>query len=464
MSFLFGTALLLAPVRIAGTALDDYVALEDPNFGFNLVDTLSLFGATVYVLNMTSQQWRSSNEADRTLWTHWVSIIVPSDPREGMGALFIDGGNNGDTTPQTDDEILSGLALLAVSTRTVIVDLQMVPNQPLTFAGEASSRSEDAILAYSFDQYLRTNDETWPALLPMVKSAVRAMDAAQLFLPTISGPSINSFIVAGNSKRGWTTWLTGAVDTRVVAIAPLVFELLNMDEQLNHQLEVYGLYPDPLSDYVDLGVFDRFDLPEGQALMDIIDPYEYRSRFADIPKYLINSTGDQFYPPDSSQFYFGDLPGTKYLRYVPNTDHSLAQAFLDVVVSLAGFYHSLTGGPPLPEFTWTVEECGSTIRVVATDQPASVNLWQATNPTARDFRLETIGPAWTSSTLVSTGDSVYLGQVSEPVQGWTAFFVELVYENEGFSTQKFTTEVRVIPDTLPFQSSSVRGDHWAQYE
>ena len=44
-----------------------------------------------------------------------------------------------------------------------------------------------------------------------------------------------------------------------------------------------------------------------------------------MPKLVLNSAGDQFFLPDSSQFYFDALPGPKKLRYTLNTDHSQAQ-------------------------------------------------------------------------------------------------------------------------------------------
>ena len=56
----------------------------------------------------------------------------------------------------------------------------MVPNQPLVFADDpGNQRNEDAIIAYTFDKFLKTQDPTWPLLLPMAKSAVRAMDTIQ---------------------------------------------------------------------------------------------------------------------------------------------------------------------------------------------------------------------------------------------------------------------------------------------
>jgi len=38
-----------------------------------------------------------------------------------------------------------------------------------------------------------------------------------------------------------------------------------------------------------------------------------------MPKFVINSSGDQFFLCDSAQFYFKDLPAPKHLYYNPNT-------------------------------------------------------------------------------------------------------------------------------------------------
>ena len=37
---------------------------------------------------------------------------------------------------------------------------------------------------------------------------------------------VDQFMVCGASKRGWTTWLTGAVDSRVIGIAVLSIHYL----------------------------------------------------------------------------------------------------------------------------------------------------------------------------------------------------------------------------------------------
>jgi PhoPQ-activated pathogenicity-related protein len=46
--------------------------------------------------------------------------------------------------------------------------------------------------------------------------------------------------VAGASKRGWTTWLTPAVDKRVRAIVPIVLDILNIVPNINHHWQAYG--------------------------------------------------------------------------------------------------------------------------------------------------------------------------------------------------------------------------------
>ena len=140
------------------------------------------------------------------------------------------------------------------------------------------------------------------------------------------------------------------------------------------------------------------------------------------PKLIINATGDQFFVPDSSRFYFDDLRGEKHLRYVPNADHSLHQT--DVEDSVLAFYRSIVKGAPRPEFTWTFEPDGSIrVRTGGPQVPTEVRLWKATNPAARDFRLETLGPVWRSTVIAPQPD----GGDGPPL--------------------KMTTAVRVLPDT-----------------
>jgi PhoPQ-activated pathogenicity-related protein len=107
-------------------------------------------------------------------------------------------------------------------------------------------------------------------------------------------------------------------------------------------------------------------------------------------------------------------------------------------------------GSKLPRFSWTLESDGS-IRVKSQDKPDAVKLWQATNSKARDFRVDSIGQAWTSADLKDEGSGVFVARVEKPDKGWTAFFAELTYENGTTAPYKFTTQVRVVPETKPFK-------------
>jgi hypothetical protein len=64
--------------------------------------------------------------------------------------------------------------------------------------------------------------------------------------------------------------------------------------------------------------------------------------------------------------------------------------------------------------------------------------------------VDTIGKAYTSTALKEERPGVYIGRVTRPAKGYTAFFVELVYDSSGKYPFKFTTEVSVVPDVLPF--------------
>ncbi len=70
--------LVLVAGRFAvATPLDDYVKAPDDNYSFSVVSTIKGEGYTAYVLDMTSQAWRSRDEVDRTIWKHWLTIVMP---------------------------------------------------------------------------------------------------------------------------------------------------------------------------------------------------------------------------------------------------------------------------------------------------------------------------------------------------------------------------------------------------
>src|SRR5262249_16346114 len=154
---------------------------------------------------MISQHWREHT------WSHHVQIVKPDKVRNPrLAFLFVTGDGEGRSS-------LAMLQLIAERAGVLAAVVSRVPNQPLY-----DGRKEDALIAYTFDQYLKSGDESWPLLFPMVKSAVRAMDTVQAYALKEHQQKVEAFVVSGMSKRGWTTWLTGAVDPRVKGIAPMV--------------------------------------------------------------------------------------------------------------------------------------------------------------------------------------------------------------------------------------------------
>ena len=433
------------------TPLDAYVAKPDPAYKWELKATYPGDGQTTYVLEMTSQTWRSAADVDRPVWTHWMTIVKPDAVKHDKALLYIWQGDNTDPAPtKAQDRSIR----IAKETGSIVAEVGMVPNQPLHFTdSKDKARFEDDIIAYTRVKHFTTKDDEWLVRLAMVKAGVKAMDATQEFMKSDAGGAlaINQFVVAGASKRGWTTWLIGAVDERVIGIMPMVIDALNSEEITKHHFEVLGFFAPSLEDYVNHGLFPhKIGTPEYQAVLGIEDPYNYRNRDRlKIPKFLVNASGDQFFLPDNSRFYYADLPEEKRIRYVENAAHNLADS--DAVDSMLAWYNSVITGGKRPDFIWNKVDTNG-IALKPLDTPKEVRLWQAHNPKARDFRVESLGKAYTSTVLQPQPDGTYFAQVNPPTEGYTAFFVEVSFDSGLPSAPfKFTTEVSIIPDTLPFK-------------
>lgn len=433
------------------TALDRYVAKPDPNYHWELVRTDEGEGLTSYTIDLTSQQWRTAAEVDRPIWKHWLAVTVPDMVAHPTALLYIDGGSNrkGGQPRGADRDIEA----VARQTHAITASIYMIPNQPLVFADAMGwDRSEDAMIAYTWDKFLRTGDEEWPARLPMTKAVVRAMDTIQAFCASNAGGGhvVKDFVVAGGSKRGWTTWTTAIVDTRVRAIIPCVIDLLNLVPSFHHHFSVYGYWSAAIGDYRALHVLDWLDTPENAALMRIVDPYEYRERLT-MPKLIMNGGNDQFFVPDSSKFYWNDLPGPKWLRYFPNAGHPLDDTAMGTVTA---FFDAIAAGKPIPNYTFDFEDDGAiVVRLLPasngeTIQPVSVKLWQAHNPKKRDFRGATA--TYIPSEVPMAAPGVYRANVEPPAEGWISYLVELKFPGPAPDAPfTFTSGVRTAPDTTP---------------
>jgi len=470
---------LLVTATAGPTALDDYVWRADPNYAYSEISTWSGKwlgkGFTGYKLNMTSQRWLtdedfSPSSQSKSLWWHILLVLVPDEIKYTTNAtMYITGCDmNGVEVEETED---TKVALsLATGTGVVTGVLYQIPNEHTTFSADPiqKSRSEDAIIAFTWDHFLKdTSKPEWLVRFPMVKASVRAMDTIADFvakkLPE-KNLKLDYFTVAGASKRGWTTWLVGVVDPkRVMAMVPIVLDAINFVEVIHHQYRSYNGFSWALSDYTDMDILQRLDTPEMLLLQQNEDPYFFKDRMT-IPKLIINAALDEFQQPDDSLYWYSGLPEPKHLMMVPNAEHSLATGILEVVPAVSAWISHLLNNKPLPKLDWSIATDG---RITATldssgrgmPEVEEVNAWWAyscgTNTDApslprKDFRVISVdnpckcGVAydgnclnlrsfWTKETLQPTSvdgsKATYSAHYDPPADGrYVAYFIEVTYK------------------------------------
>jgi len=448
---------------VYGTALDDYVNAADPTYHYRLNSTFEGDLYTAYVIVLILKIRLTPRDSDSSVWRHWLTICVPDyvDSRLGKTSfIYIDGGGTHDRPPTSVDLVAE---VICLNSGTVSSALTQIPNEPIIFKGDGVRRSEDAMIAYTWSHFFNyTNEPDWLARLPMTKAVVRAMDTIQSFvednLPNL--PTIDKFVVAGASKRGWTTWTTGAVDKRVVAMIPMVMPILNIVPNMNHHYQAYGGWSFALDDYLKMGLMAYLNRPVFLQMADIVDPWSYRNRLT-MPKMIIAAAGDEFFLPDSAQFFINGLPGEKYLNIMANAEHSLATAYPDVASCISGFYYLIITNTRRPSFEYQIIKSNQTASIIVKthDTPFEVTMWYATtiSSTLRDFRLvicpqipQCIQPVfWWPETLQQQPDGTYVATMNAPDYGWTGFQVEMKWLY-GPHTFTATTEINIVPDIMPF--------------
>jgi PhoPQ-activated pathogenicity-related protein len=409
------------------TALQDYVAAKDDSFAWKLLKNDSGDDFLTYDIDLTSQVWQGIT------WKHALTVFVPMGNirHNDTVLLFITGGSTGGKLNDGDRAMGRKLATAA---QMPVAFLSQVPNQPLM-----GDRTEDDLISETFLRYIETKDATWPLLFPMVKSAVRAMDALQEIALQKHNQKIERFVVTGGSKRGWTTWLSAVADKRVAGIAPIVIDTLNLRPQMKHQKETWGTYSEQIADYTLKGLVEVMEKQPEVPLWRWVDPYTYRSQLA-LPKLIINGTNDRYWVIDALNLYWDDLIGEKHVLYVPNAGHGLDDGKENALTSLAVFAQHIAMQEPLPDISWKHDDDndggGEQMRLVvhSTPGPKAVRLWVA-HSEDKDFRPD----HWDATPVAADGDGAYIAHVKKPASGHVAFFAEATYEygplEYGLSTQ-----------------------------
>jgi PhoPQ-activated pathogenicity-related protein len=418
----------------AANALARYVSKPDESFSWEVRTHYRAKGADAIEILMQSQTWQG------VVWKHQVVLIKPHRLDKPDHALVIVGGGRwqdsfADPSPGEEDlpkggDVFVGLARLLHS---VVVVIGQVPYQPMF------GLSEDRLIAHTFDEYLRSGDPEWPLLLPMVKSVVRALDASDAAARREWNQPLATFTLFGASKRGWTTWLTAAVEPRVTALAPAVFDALNMSQHFPHQTAVFGAPSAEIKPYTDLGLDEILTSEGGAPLRQIVDPYSYLDKIKQ-PKLIMVATNDAYFPSDSANLYWDALEGPKYIVYLPNEPHSIKH-YSEAFRALRALHRSAEGGKPLPRIEWEFAwdgDGGGRLCVRSDPQPRAVRLWTAASE-GRDFR-----PAvWSAGPELRAREAQNVPLVP-PATGYRAVFAEVEYGHL-LGAYSLTTNLAVLP-------------------
>ncbi|HVY53287.1 MAG TPA: PhoPQ-activated protein PqaA family protein [Gammaproteobacteria bacterium] len=397
--------------------------------------------------SLNSQFWPKRDNPQ--LWQHKLVIYNPLVRTTSQALLFVNGGTrNIETTRDNPKPHDINFKKIAANTQSVVVDLQDIPNQYLRL-DDNKSRMGDALLAYTWQLFLSGSAKNESSILyfPMVKAVIKAMDAVQAITAEFGRPKIDNFVLCGLSKRALTAWLATLIDERVNGLIPVVMDILNTLQNMQHIYSFYNnQWPSALNDFSPEGLSRQIANPQFAYLMNLQDPLYYMLEDknyynrASVPKYIVSASGDDFFVPDSLNLYLDKLPGETKIRVVPNQSH-----FIDMGVvedTLLFYYPSLIMGVKLPTLKWQTNSDKTICYLNFDVEPISINLWEAVNPERRDFRFAE-GICYKSKGLDVKSNEHLTVKIDSPELGWKAYFIEVTFPGSLI----LTTSIYVISGT-----------------
>jgi len=365
-----------------------------------------------------------------------------------------------------------------------------IPNCPIVYPSDPlhQRRTEDAVISYAWAMYRADLNPEWLPRLPMTKAAMNCMRAVTEWTTEKKIANLEGFLVAGASKRGWTTWAVGMVTCptcpNILGIAPLVPIVPELHSGMHRMWQAYEGWTFAFSDYMQQNSTRFIDDPNFAKLLSIVDPQYYYDRLERLPKFVIISSDDEFMMMDWSNIWYDHIKGERHLFIVPDTEHSMITGIPEVATSLGVFVSSiLHGRPERPTFDWAFDSTNGELTVTIPDKfpvdQVILHTGHTTQAMRRDFRWVRLANnqtgackfpdiplpkpifggnclqpiIWNNITLETATPGVYrFTPPSPPPAPWMGYYIEMKFPSDTGMKEhfQFTTPGFTWPNTLPF--------------
>jgi len=400
-----------------------WTAERAPQFAIGKAVRRPLPGGDSVTLPFVSQRWRGAE------WRHELRLYRPAQVRCPTALLFLSGGDRSAAPAHRDegrrlDGELTLFTAIARQTGSVVGVLSHTLHQPM-FGG----LGENALIAHTFDRFMRDGDDDWPILVPMTAAVRRAMDVAQQLSAEMFSEEIALFTLAGFSKRAWAAWLA-SVDPRIAGIAPIMMDFIDLPRQIAHQRHVWGGLSAHLAPFAALGLPENLASERGKRLLEMVDPVRWPDQ-GTVARLVTSASNDDYTPVDAPNLYLNRFAQPVPWSLIPNSRHG-SMAFTEILAGVAALHRRAIGGPPLPVLTGAAEAAGGKIYVSATSDvpPVGARIWVA-HGASTDLR-ECL---WSSHPLDGPGRAL-----PYPEEGVLALFVQADY---GGGHERFSLATRV---------------------
>ncbi|CAF0845402.1 unnamed protein product [Brachionus calyciflorus] len=462
---------------INSTPLEDFVNNNDDLsiVKRTILNTTKTDRLTTLKYNFTSLKWFNESFSSSSIWWHYVYINIPTNLKPSSPIYFhIDNGDNN----KDADGSNSLISLLASNCQCVTVTMRQIPNQPFRLKLDPNDglKKEDDLIASSFYVYMNfknkfPNSNNIPLLFPMTKAVKRGMDMVVEVLNEKNIEFLENFIVSGASKRGWVSYLTAAVDPRIFAVIPIVFDFVNLNANFHAQYRsLGGKYTFALKDYYDYELSKNIDTIEAYDLFKLVDVNMYLENLRDKIIYMIVGTGDEFMMPENLEHFIRNLKiqtNNVFVR-VLDANHYLTGQEFSLILSIQGFLVLLSKGPSyFPKYDWKfsnsltegkIEGKISNLKAFESYEFNSYSARTANNKRI-DFRKNTIkGPQqikWVKNVLVKSSPITKTSlsrnvSVKISKSNYIGFYLESTLKFKGEKQYfVFSSNINIAPDTYP---------------